>query len=324
MCTAISFSSGDHYFGRNLDLEYSLNESVVVTPRRFPLSFRRMPPLKRHLAMIGTAAIEEGYPLYYDATNEAGLSIAALNFPGHAHYAPPDHAQRSIAPFELIPWLLAQAASVSQARAMLGGISLAAIPFSDVLPLSPLHFLISDRQESIVLEPMRSGLRIHDNPCGVLTNNPPFEAQMDHLSLYLGLDSREPQNTLDPALHLRPSSRGSGAIGLPGDLSSPSRFVRAVFVKAHSLCGGTPEESVTQFFHILANVAHVRGSVLVQGKPEITVYSSCCDTIRGIYHYTTYENSQITAVNMRKENLDGSQLSSYPLIRRQAIHHQNG
>ena len=323
MCTAISFKTRDHYFGRNLDLEYSLNESVVVMPRRFPLSFRCMPALHTHLAMIGTATVIDGYPLYYDATNESGLSIAALNFPGNAHYTPVNSEKNDVAPFELIPWLLARCASAAQARAMLTQIHLAAIPFSDALPLSPLHFLISDAQSSIVVEPMADGLHIHDNPCGALTNNPPFDAQMQHLARFMMLSNREPENRLDPSLSLSADSRGMGAVSLPGDLSSPSRFARAVFMKAHAQCGESQEESITQFFHILDSVAHPRGSVMAGDKPEITVYSSCC-TSRGVYHYTTYENRQITAVDMHKENLEGSALSSYPQIRQQQIRPQNG
>ena len=324
MCTAISFSTRDHYFGRNLDLEYTLNESVVVMPRRFPLVFRHAPALHTHLAMIGTATIADGQALYYDATNETGLSIAALNFPGHAHYPQPSAHVDNIAPFELIPYLLAQCSGVSQARALLARISFAAIPFSDALPLTPLHFLISDANESIVVEPMKEGLQIYDNPAGVLTNNPPFDAQMAHLSRFMALSSHDPVNSLDPSLNLIPDSRGTGAVGLPGDLTSASRFVRAVFTKAHSLCGETSEESITQFFHILASVAHTRGSVMIGGRPEITVYSSCCDTMRGIYHYTTYENNQITAIDMHKENLDANALSVFPLIRRQQVLRLNG
>ena len=324
MCTAISMNNGEHCFGRNLDLDCSFRESVVITPRHFPLSFKRMPALHSHPAMIGVASIVQGFPLYYDAINEAGLCIAALNFPGNAHYAPPSEAQSSIAPYELIPWLLAQCASVAQARALLAHIRLAALPFSEALPLSPLHFLISDAKESIVLEPMKEGLMMHDNPCGVLTNNPPFDAQMHHLSRFMALSSRDPENHLDPALPLRPDSRGMGAIGLPGDLSSPSRFVRAVFMKANAQCGDTQEERVTQFFHILDSVSHPRGSVIVKGKPEITLYSSCCEAARGIYHYTTYENRQISSIDMHRENLDSTRLSFYPLIREQQFFRQNG
>ena len=324
MCTAVSFKTRDHYFGRNLDLEYALSESVVVMPRRYPLAFRHAPALSTHLAMIGTATIADGQALYYDATNETGLSIAALNFPGHAFYPQPSAHRDNIAPFELIPFLLAQCSGVSQARSLLARITLAAIPFSEDLPLTPLHFLISDASESIVVEPMQDGLHIYDNPAGVLTNNPPFDAQMAHLSRFMALSSRERENLLDPSLSLTPDSRGTGAVGLPGDLTSASRFVRAVFTKAHSRCGETSEESVTQFFHILACVSHTRGCVMVDDRPEITVYSSCCDTKHGVYHYTTYENNQITAIDMHKENLDADALSVFPLIRRQQFLKLNG
>jgi len=324
MCTALSFKTQDHYFGRNLDLDCSFRESVVVTPRRFPLHFKCIPALRTHLAMIGMASVVDGYPLYYDATNETGLSVAALNFPGYAHYMPEAEGRDNVAPYELIPWLLAQCSSVSQARALLARMNLAAIPFNRELPLTPLHFLISDAGESIVLEPMKEGLKIHDNPIGVLTNSPPFDYHMTNLSNYMALGSRDPQNRLAPALDLTPYSRGMGALGLPGDLSSASRFVRAAFMNAHSRCGDTHEESVTQFFHILQSVAHVRGSVLVGVRPEITVYSSCCNTRRGIYCYTTYENSQITAIDMHGENLDSERLFSFPLIREQQIRTQNG
>ena len=88
MCTAISYKTKDHYFGRNLDLEYSYVESVTVTPRNYPFHFRKERDFPKHYAMIGMAYVQDDYPLYYDATNEKGLSIAALNFPQNAHYKP--------------------------------------------------------------------------------------------------------------------------------------------------------------------------------------------------------------------------------------------
>jgi len=323
MCTAISFKTKAHYFGRNLDLECALKGDVVITPRSFPLSFRRMPVLKTHLAIIGTAMIADGYPLYYDATNETGLSIAALNFPGNAYYMPESQAQDNITPYELILWILGQCSCVSQARRLLSRMNLAAIPFSDALPLSPLHYLISDASESLVVEPMVDGLHIQDNPVGVLTNNPPLDYHLTHLSHYMQLTSREPENHFAPGLSLHAYSRGMGAIGLPGDLSSASRFVRAAFLKENS-CGSDDETaSVTQFFHMLSSVRHIRGSVLAGDALEVTLYSSCCSAGRGIYYYTTYENSQITAVDMHKENLSGCKLIAYPMIHTQQIRIQN-
>ena len=323
MCTAVSLTTKHHYFGRNLDLDCSYGESVVVLPRRFPLAFKRMPDMDVHLAMIGMASVQDGQPLFYDATNETGLSAAALNFPGYAHYTREAGDRNNIAPYEVIPWLLAQCSAVSQARTLLTHVNLAAIPFSADLPLTPLHYLISDKKESIVLEQTKRGLSVLDNPVHILTNSPPFDYHLTRLHDFMTLSSRHPVNKFDPAFSLEPYSRGMGAIGLPGDLSSSSRFVRAAFIRANSLCGTGEEESVTQFFHILGSVSHVRGSVMVGEQPQITVYSSCCNTSLGIYYYTTYENKQITAIDMRRENLEGSHFSIFPLIREQQIRTQN-
>ena len=120
-------------------------------------------------------------------------------------------------------------------------------------------------------------------------------------------------------------SNGMGGIGLPGDYSSASRFIKAAFVKSNSVCSSSEEGSVNQFFHILGSVAMPRGAVrMKKDQYEITRYSCCCNTSKGIYYYTTYENPHICAVNMTLEDLDGSQLICYPLIERPQIYLQNG
>ena len=116
MCTAVSFFSTHHYFGRNLDLEYSYEESVVITPRNFTLPFRQKLPLEKHFAIIGMAYVYENYPLYYDATNEHGLSMAGLNFPEYATYHSSIIKKDNIAPFELIPWILGQCKNIFEAK----------------------------------------------------------------------------------------------------------------------------------------------------------------------------------------------------------------
>ena len=115
-----------------------------------------------------------------------------------------------------------------------------------------------------------------------------------------------------------------GALGLPGDLSSQSRFVRAAFVKANSLSEDGEEKSVSQFFHILNSVSQPRGCCkLESGKYEITLYTSCCNTDKGIYYYTTYDNHQISAVDMHRENLDSSVLIRYSPVKDEQINFQN-
>ncbi|MCH5252093.1 MAG: choloylglycine hydrolase [Lachnospiraceae bacterium] len=324
MCTAIAYKTKDFYFGRNFDLEFSYQETVTITPRNFPLPFREVNTLSNHYAMIGMAYVVENYPLYYDAVNEKGLGMAGLNFPGNAVYKQKTEGQDNISPFEFIPWVLGQCASLAEVRKLLERINLAEIHFSEELPLSPLHWMISDKNGSIVVESVEDGLKIYDNPVGVLTNNPTFDMQMTYLNHYMGLTAEPPENYFSKDLKLSPYSRGMGAMGLPGDLSSASRFVKAAFTKMNSVSGESESESVSQFFHILGSVIQQKGCVhLGEGKYEFTIYSACCNADKGIYYYMTYENSQITAVDMNRENLEGSSLALYPLIESQQINNQN-
>ena len=314
MCTAVSFLKKDHYFGRNLDLEYSYDETVTVTPRNYPFRFRSGVTLDNHYALIGVAHVEEGYPLYYDAANEKGLSMAGLNFPVSTDYKQTAADKDNIAPFEFIPWILGRCANLSEARRLLERVNLTETAFSEKFPLTPLHWMVADRSGSLVVECARDGLRVHENPTHVLTNEPPFRVQMWNLCNYLGLSAQPSVNRFAPEVDLRAISRGMGAMGLPGDLSSQSRFVRAAFVRLNAVCGDSEQECVSQFFHILGSVAQQRGCVRTEkGKYDITVYSSCCNTDKGIYYYTTYEGSHIHAVDLHRENLDGSDLSVYPM-----------
>lgn len=324
MCTAVTYQTKDHYFGRNLDLEYSYQETVTVTPRAYPFNFRKAAPLLRHYALIGMATVADGYPLYYEATNEKGLSMAGLNFPQNADYKPEAEGKDNISPFEFIPWILGQCATLKEAKKLLERIDLVDIPFSEQLPLSPLHWILSDREGSVVVESVKEGLKVFDDPIGVLTNNPPFEYHLYNLRNYLNVSNIQAENRFSSKVALTPYSNGMGAMGIPGDWSSASRFVRAAFVKLNAQSGESEEESVSQFFHILSSVAMPRGCVQMRpGEYEITRYSCCCNTDRGIYYYTTYENSQITAVDMHREDLDSDRIVSYPLITEQRIHRQN-
>ncbi len=323
MCTGANYTTKDHYFGRNLDLEYSYHETVTITPRNFPFEFRRRPTMNTHHAIIGMAMIADGYPLYYDATNEKGLSMAGLNFPDNADYKPQTEDKVDVTPFEFIPWVLGQFTTVEEVKGALVDLNLVAIDFSEQFPLSPLHWIISDRDASITVESVKEGLRVYDNPVGVLTNNPTFDKQMFHLNDFMHLSVDPPQATFSDKVPFDVYSRGMGAIGLPGDLSSSSRFVKAAFTKLNSVSGDSESESVSQFFQILGSVAQQRGCVrLAPDTYEITIYSSCCNTDRGIYYYTTYENSQITGVDMHATDLDGTTLVDYPLIKGQQIRMQ--
>ncbi len=333
MCTAITYNTKDHYFGRNLDLEYSYAEQVVITPRNYVFEFRQMPSMKTHYAMIGMAYVQEGYPLYYEATNEKGLSMAGLNFPENACYGEVQQGKDNVAPFELIPWILGQCTTVSEVKSLLDTIQIADIAFSDKLPTSPLHWMIADRESAITVEAVRAGLKIYENPIGVLTNNPPFDYHMLNLNNYMHLSNQTPINRFAKGIQLKEYSRGMGALGLPGDLSSASRFVRMAFNKLNSVVETDTENqdeeeieraSVGQFFHLLDSVAMTTGALqMPSGLYDKTVYSCCCNVDRGIYYYITYENRQICAVDMQKEELEGTKVVAYPLFIKQSIIWQN-
>lgn len=313
MCTAITYKTKDFYFGRTLDLEYHYSESVTVTPRRYPLEFVNGVRMESHYAIIGVATVEKGYPLYYDAVNEKGLAAAGLAFWQNAKYSSARIGRDNIASFELIPWVLSQCASVEQARELLGFINITDTAFSEDFLTSPLHWMIADKSEAVVIEAVAEGVKVYDSPIGVLTNEPSYDFQMMNLNNYLNLTANEPRSRFAEGVELNEYSRGMGAMGLPGDFSSMSRFVRAAFVKSNSVSGEGEDESVCQFFHILDTVAQTRGCVRVGEDIERTVYTCCANADRGIYYYSTYENRRISAVEMHKEDLEGESLISYPL-----------
>ena len=317
MCTAISYKTKNHYFGRNLDLEYSYHETVTITPRNYPFVFRRAGELRTHYAMIGMAYVQDGYPLYYDATNEKGLSMAGLLFAGNAYYSKVEEMGKDhVSPFEFIPWVLGQCENVKEAKQKLAKLQLVEIHYSEELKITPLHWMVADKEECLVVEATKEGLSIYENPVKVLTNNPPFPYQLMNLNGYRGLSRKDVPCRFAEGVELTKYSRGMGALGLPGDLSSASRFVRAAFHRLNSASGETEEESVNQFFHLLGSVEMPRGSVeLEKGALDLTVYSSCCNADKGIYYYRTYENSRIIGVDMHKEELEGNIVFSYPLLK---------
>lgn len=324
MCTAATYRAECFYMGRNLDYDEEYGAEVTVTPRRYPFSFRHGGACGLHYAMIGTALVREGYPLYYDAVNEKGLGMAGLNFVSSTQYHEPTAGKRNVAQFELIPYILGQCSCLSEARKMLSETNITAEPFSEAMPAARLHWLIADRSGAIAVESVSEGLKLYDDPVGVLTNEPPFPTQLFLLNDYMSVSPCQPENRFSDRLPLTAYSRGMGTDGLPGGLSSRSRFVRAAFTRLNSVGGGSECESVGQFFHILGSAEQVRGCcATADGRFEITQYSSCWNADRGVYYYTTYTNRRICAVDMHREELGGSGLICYPMISRESIHYQN-
>ncbi len=324
MCTAINFKAKDHYFGRNLDLDYSNKEEVCVLARNYSLEFKKINKLETHYALIGMATITDNTPLFYDACNEYGVAMAGLNFPNNACFYEYVNGKDNITPYEFIPWILGKCKNLIEVRNLLRNINIINIPFSDKIPLSPLHWIISYKEESIVIETMKNGMKVYDNPVGVLTNNPPFEYHLFNLNNYRNLKIINGDNTFSNKIELNNYCQGLGSLGLPGDVSSMSRFIRMTFNKLNSVSLNDENSSVSHFFHLLGSVEMVKGICLTpSNKYDITIYSSCMNTDKGLYYYKTYNNYQINCINMHKLNLNSREFYRFPLILNTGLHFQN-
>ena len=312
MCTAVSFYNNNFYFGRNFDYPVSYKEEILITPRNYPLKYRFLPTDTSHFEFIGAGILQNGYPLYYDGVNNCGLCVAGLAFSKSAKYFPPVLNKTNIAPFEFIPYILSRCGDLCSARKLLENINIADVHFNENFKNTPMHWIISSKDGSIVVEPLKDGVKIYDNPVGVLANEPPFDYHILNLNRYLCLTPKTPENSFSKNINLTPFSHGMGALGLPGDFSSPSRFVKASFTLSNSKSNSLSEaENVNRLFNVLYSVAQIKGcTVTDKGADEYTIYSSCCNADTGIYYYTTYNNKSIKKVSLSDTKKDGDKVIS--------------
>lgn len=314
MCTAISCNN---LFGRNLDVSCDYGGETVIMPRGFPITPRHEKRFGSLYTVMGTACVQNGFPLFFDAFNERGLSAAGLNFIGNAFYKSAEKGKINLAHFEIIPYILGKCADMSEALDILNNMNITDDKFSPKLECASLHWLFSDGKKSVTVEQTRAGLRLYENPVGVLTNNPPFDCQLRGLVPFMNLTAKFPENRFSDKIKLSADSLGIGAYGLPGDYSSRSRFVKASFVKLNS---DFESDAVSAFFHILSSVSMPKGAVRSEkNEYEFTDISVCFDTDEKICYCKTYGNSRITAVKMT----DIGEIQRFPLLRENDILFRN-
>ncbi len=326
MCTAIKYEGACHYFGRNLDIECGYGESVIIIPRGFDfgaycgsikgekatVSARKL-FCAPHFAIIAMGTVVDSCPLIYDGMNEHGLGVAGLNFVGNTYYNPPKGNGLDLAQFEIMPLILSSCKNVREAVMLIKTINLTSKPFKEDMPTAELHYMIVDKEDCVTVEFTEAGTKIYKNTVGVLTNNPSFDYHITNLINYMSLSSGIPSNNLSRKLELIPYSNGMGAIGLPGDFSSQSRFIRAAFVKLNAKRCEEEKTSVCQVLHILSTVSQVEGCVQTENGYEKTLYSSCCNLDTGVYYYKTYGDFTVRSVDLRLEDLEGDAIKIYPL-----------
>ncbi len=313
MCTAIRFN--ERYFGRTLDFERTFGESLVVTPREK----MQIIESRNRYAMMGIGVIIGDTPLYFDGVNEWGLAAAALNFPGYAVYCSADSGGTGIPSGHLISHILGLCRSVTEIREMLDKIAITDEMADGKTPPTPLHWIFSDGRESVIIESVEGGLRVYDKHVGVLTNAPELPYHLTRLADFSGLKAKNPESSIE---NIKAYSRGMGAIGLPGDFSSSSRFVRAAFLKENCF-GGVSVEGVSEIsraFSVLSSVSIPIGAALSdEGLPVFTIYTALIDMAEPSYYLTTASHRTVLCARLTDSLCDGKGIQSYPIYREEKI-----
>lgn len=308
MCTGIRFTgkNGSMFFGRNLDWGFSYGEKVYVTPREFKGLGACGSPIALKYPVIGMGILENNFPLYFDCANEAGLAVAGLNFPGFATYEEkPVSGKTNIAAFEFPFWVASQFKTVDEAEAALQNVAIVGIPVGNY-PVALLHWLIADKDRSIVVEYMSDGMHIHHNDVDVLTNQPTFDWQRENLRNYLSATNEFPQPVVWNKAELTAYGSGSGMRGIPGDYYSPSRFVRVAYLNAHYPAQDGEAKNVSRLFHTLSSIAMIEGAACMDdGSFEKTIYTGGFSAEQNTYYYSTYENPAIYYARMSDYDTSG-------------------
>ena len=312
MCSGIRFNDNNHnfYFGRNLDWSTGYGEQVVITPRNYQYHSAFLGTLPVKHAIIGMAIIEENVPLYFDCANESGLAVAGLNFPGYAEYAPEAiESKTNVSAYEFPLWLTLNFSSVAEVKSALKDVAIVAKPINDKYPVSLLHWIIGDKDSSIVVEYTKNGLEVYDNDVDVLTNQPGYSWHHENLRNYLNLSSPQPAQVTWRDATFTPFGSGSLMRGIPGDYYSTSRFVRLAYLNTHYPTKDTEAENVSRLFHTLTGVAMIDGAAsMADGDFEKTIYTGGFSSATNTYYYSTYDNPAIQQVALADYDLTSSTL----------------
>ena len=311
MCTAIKFLN---YFGRNLDLEYNFNEEVVITPRNYCFNFSSSLSNDKNYALIGIATKSKNYPLYYDAINEYGLGGVGLSFNKQNLYSNNLTVKNAIAPYEFLPFVLRTSKTIKEVKNLLKNHIVVNKSFSKEFAVTNMHFMFADKNSSIVIETNNGKINIYNNKLNILTNMPEFYNQIKNLNNYKRLTNKDPYKS---------EYKGSGAVGLPGDYTSVSRFVKTDFILKNSAIINKNNNELTQFFKVLDSVFVPLGAVNINNKFFHTIYTTGYNLKDLTLCFKTYNNNRISQVSMLKENLDLNKLICYPINNKQDILYLN-
>ncbi len=294
MCTSVRFigEDGAMYWGRNLDWNEGYGQFPLIMPKGFMVRQAFGPDYESKYAAIGMSVEYEGYPLYFNCGNDAGLAVGGLNFPGYAQFEKgPVKGKTNVAAYEMPAWVAANFSTVDEAEEALRNVAIVDQPIAPSMPVAMLHWHIADAKRSIVVEYQADGMHIYEDSVDVLTNQPPFPWHMENLRNYMNCSGHWAGEVTWSKDTMTPFGTGATMRGIPGDTYSTSRFVKAAFINAFHPTKRTEADNVTRMFHTLGNVSFVEGCAqMADGSYEMTLFSDCFSAQSGTYYYNTYDD----------------------------------
>ncbi|HIK44367.1 MAG TPA: choloylglycine hydrolase family protein [Leptolyngbyaceae cyanobacterium M65_K2018_010] len=324
-CTGIRLKAedGSVVHARTMEFAIDIHSDVIVVPRGYQRT-GTTPDGKAGLkwgakyASVGANGL--GLPLIVDGLNERGLAVGLFYFPttaGYMSYSASD-AGKTLAPWEMGSWILDNFATVEEVKANVSKVVVPDVVFEGWGFSPPVHYVVHDAAgNSIVIEYVGGNLNVHDNPLGVMSNSPTFDWHMTNLRNYVNFSLTNVPPVQLGTVKLLPFGQGSGMLGLPGDFTPPSRFVRAVAFSQSVLPSNTGNDAVLQAFHILNNFDIPKGAAREAEKDEhgniladYTIWTSANDLKAKRFYFRTYENSQIRMVDLTSMNLNARDIKT--------------
>jgi len=317
-------ADGSIVHGRTVEFGVPLDITYAVVPRNY--NFTGLTPLgdgMKWTSKYGVlGAIVFGNLGVMDGINEKGLSLGAFYFPTTAEYTPTtsENQSKSMSSIDFSTWVLTQFGSVDEVRAAVEAGDVAVAP--TLLPgwpptVQPFHWIVYDKSgKSIVIEPIKGQLVVSANPVGVLTNSPSFDWHMTNLRNYVALKPLDvPPVTIDGTT-LQATGMGAGMLGLPGDFTPPSRFVRAAVFSGTAAKVADAKAGIFNGFHILNNFDIPYGAVReeVQGvtHADQTIFTTMRDPENLKIYYKTYDDQTIRVVDLKRFDLDAREVMRLP------------
>ncbi|MBM7839824.1 choloylglycine hydrolase [Alkalihalobacillus xiaoxiensis] len=331
MCTSITVNTkeGEHFLARNFDF-YDLpsDYSVYVIPSKYRwVNAQENRYITGRYGAVGMGIETEGIFGLFDGMNEHGLMGVIHYLEGFAEFPTQKRRnQLNLAAIHYLLFALTHYRTTDELVQDLGNLNLLAVDLELTEGPPPIHWIFSDRAgKTIVIENTKDGLRVFNNPVGAFSNSPDFRWHLINLNQYTSLTTiQSEEDVVWGNYHLvRSPEMISGNFGIPGDYSSPSRFVRAAFLRNHIDEAVTELDGLQNTMKVLDYCTVARGADIEEGSPSYTLYSAAMCANSLIYYYHPYANNQISAVKLLEEDLTGEELIQYPVSQEQAIHFQN-